>query len=57
MRVDVKPKSFGCFKTPEAAGRAYDRAAVQRWGLEAVTNVNLGLLPPEGAESESAERQ
>lgn len=49
IAVDGRRVSLGGFTSPEAAARAYDRAAVALHGQFACTNVDLGLLPPEAA--------
>lgn len=44
INIDGRMKSLGCFSSEEDAARAYDEAAVARWGRLAATNASLGLI-------------
>jgi hypothetical protein len=44
IRCDGKRKYLGVFKKPENAARAYDKAALELFGPNALTNIRLGLL-------------
>jgi hypothetical protein len=47
IRVDGKRISLGYYSSPEAAARAYDKAALHYFKDFAATNESLGLLPEE----------
>lgn len=49
ITVAGRERYLGTFQAPEAAARAYDRAAVEHFGAFAATNQSLGLLPAEAA--------
>ncbi len=55
IKIDGTRLHLGRHPTPEAAARAYDRAALEHFGAFARTNVCLGLLPPEDPVSLAAE--
>ncbi len=46
ITVNGKYVHLGSFPTAEVAARAYDQYALQHQGIDAETNVSLGLLPP-----------
>jgi hypothetical protein len=46
IRVNYEQRTIGSFRTPEAAARAYDAAALSAWGEFALTNERIGLLAP-----------
>lgn len=45
IHVNYKHVLLGLFRDPREAARAYDRAAVEHFGVFACTNAKLGLLP------------
>ncbi len=47
IQVGRKRKTLGNFASAEEAARAYDKAAREMHGRFALTNKDLGLLPPE----------